>query len=161
VASGEAGAAACHTAALRILARREISEQDLRRRLRRQQFPAADIDTAVSRLLASGALDDRRVAFAFARTRLTVKRHGRARVERELEAMGVARDLAREAVAVTFADTDEREAIAKAIQRRRRAGRPVDAAERRRLQAYLIRQGFSPDAVIQALKAHSNDPDTD
>lgn len=146
-----------HPTALRMLAARELSERQVRERLARRGFPEGAVAEAVSRLAASGAIDDRRVAFAFAKTRVRVRRHGRARVLRELEAIGIARDLARDAVAEAFAGVDESRMIAEAIARRRRGGGPIDPGEARRLHASLIRQGFSADAVVRALRALAHD----
>ena len=72
---------------------------------------------------------------------------------RELTEMGVARHTATEAVAEVFADVDERGLIAKALQKKMR-GRPriADPAEHARLYQYLMRQGFTPAAIVAALR---------
>ena len=51
-----------------MLARRELSAAGVRSRLADRGFAAAEIDAAVARLLESRALDDARVARAYART---------------------------------------------------------------------------------------------
>jgi regulatory protein len=145
-----------------MLALRELSVSQLHDRLRRRGFAEDAITAALTRLDASGALDDRRTALAFARTELRVKHRGRARVLRQLEAIGIARDLARDAVAEVYDEVDEADMIAQALARRRRSTNPVrDPAEFRRLHAYLVRQGFSSDAVIRALKARATDMSDD
>ena len=145
-----------YSAAVRLLASRELSEHQLRQRLHKRGFQTPDIDEAIERAKASGAVDDRRVALAFARTQLKVKRHGRLRALRELEAIGVPREIAREAVAEVFGDADEPAMIAQALARRSKRTGALDPAERRRLHGYLIRQGFSPDAVIKALRTRDD-----
>lgn len=142
-----------YSVALRMLAGRELSERQLRERLAKRGFPADAIADAAVRLKASRAVDDTRVALALARTHVRIKRHGRARVLRELEAIGIAREIARAAVADVFADVDEPHMIAQAIARRRRHTGTIEPAEFRRLHAYLIRQGFPADAVVRALRA--------
>jgi regulatory protein len=141
-----------HHAALRLLRARELTERQLRDRLASRGFAADAISDAVTRLAGSGALDDGRAAAAFARTSVRVRRRGRDRVLRELEAMGVARDVARRAVENAFADADEPRMIADAIARRRRTRGRLPDGEFRRLRAYLIRQGFAPAAVLDALR---------
>ncbi|OFW13834.1 MAG: hypothetical protein A3H29_12930 [Acidobacteria bacterium RIFCSPLOWO2_02_FULL_67_21] len=137
---------------LTMLARRELSEAQVRQRLARRQFETDDIDAAVARLRANGSLDDRRTALAFARTQANVKRHGRLRVLRELQTIGIARGLAQDAVAEVFADVDEDALIARALDRRLKGGdRPTPAALRR-VQQYLLRQGFSADRVNAAIR---------
>jgi SOS response regulatory protein OraA/RecX len=69
-----------HTEGLKMLARRELSVVGVRARLQDRGFQADEIDRAIARLLENGALDDRRVARAYARTAATVKGRGRLRV---------------------------------------------------------------------------------
>ena len=138
---------------LKLLAGRELSEADLRARLVHREHPPEAIDTAVERLKETGALDDRRVARAYARTASKVKGRGRLRVARELQTMGIARDVITEAVAEVFGDLDERSLIDRAIQKKMRGGKkPTTVQERARLYQYLMRQGFTPAAVSVALR---------
>ena len=139
--------------ALRLLAGRELSEHDLRARLVDREHPPDEIDAALARLKESGAVDDRRVAVAYARTAAQVKGRGRLRIARELQNMGIARDVANEAIATVFGDVDERGLIDRAIQKKLRGGRkPTTIQERARLYQYLMRQGFTPAAVSSALR---------
>ena len=138
---------------LRLLARRELSVKELRDRLLYREHTPEDVDRAIEHLLETKALDDSRVAGAYARTASNIKGRGRLRVMRELNAMGIAKDIASEAVAHVFADVDERSLIAKALQKKMR-GRPriANAAEHARLYQYLMRQGFTPAAIAAALR---------
>jgi regulatory protein len=138
---------------LRLLARRELSVKELRDRLVDREHPGEEIDRAIEHLLETQALDDARVARAYARTASKVKGRGRLRVMRELNAMGIAKETASEAVADVFADVDERSLIAKALQKKMR-GRPrvANAAEHARLYQYLMRQGFTPAGIVAALR---------
>ena len=143
--------------AVRMLARRELSVTQLRERLREREHATGDIEDAIARLSASGQLDDRRVARAYARTAATVKGRGRVRVQQELHTMGIARDVAAEAIAEVFGDVDERALIDKAIQKKlrttgaRAGGRKLTLQERGRLYQYLMRQGFTPASIAAAL----------
>ena len=142
-----------YTDALQLLARRELTEKELRDRLLDRDHPREEIDRVITHLLESKALDDGRVARAHARTAADVKGRGRLRVIRELNAMGVARVTATEAVTEVFADVDERALIAKALQKKMRGkARITDAREHARLYQYLMRQGFSPAGIIAALR---------
>ena len=136
-----------------MLARRELTVEGVRSRLRDREYSNTEISTAVDRLLETGALDDARVARAYARTAAAVKGRGRLRVVRELHAMGVARQAAAEAVAEVFGDLDERAMIAKALQKKLRGRTKLrDQGERARLYQFLMRQGFSTAAVAAALR---------
>jgi regulatory protein len=138
---------------LRLLGRRELSVSQLRARLLDREHPAEEVDAAVAHLLETRALDDGRVARAFARTAAKVKGRGRLRVMRELHGMGIAKEVAAEALAEVFAELDERALITKALDRKLR-GRPRIASpgENARLYQFLMRQGFSPAAVVAALR---------
>ena len=138
---------------LTLLARRELAEAQLRMRLARRQFDQEDIDNAVVRLRLEGALDDRRTALACARTEVRVRHHGRARVLRRIESLGIARDVAREAVAEVFADLDETELLEQALERRLRHGLALnDPRAVQRMHRYLVGQGFDPSAVTGLLR---------
>ncbi len=139
--------------ALRLLARRELTEKQLRDRLLDRDHSREEIDRVIAHLLESRTLDDERVARAYARTASGVKGRGRLRVMRELTEMGVAKQTATEAVAEVFADVDERALIAKALQKKMRGRtRIADPAEHARLYQYLMRQGFTPAAIVAALR---------
>jgi regulatory protein len=138
---------------LRLLGRRELSVAQLRARLIDREHPSEEVEAAVAHLLETGALDDGRVARAFARTGVKVKGRGRLRVMRELHAMGIAKEVVAEALADVFGDLDERALVTQALQKKLR-GRPrvASAAENARLYQYLMRLGFSPAAVVAALR---------
>jgi regulatory protein len=138
---------------LRLLGRRELSVADLRARLLDRDHPADEVDAAIAHLLETRALDDDRVARAYARTAASVKGRGRLRVMRELHAMGIATEIVAAALADVFGELDERALIARALQKKLR-GRPriASPAEHARLYQYLMRQGFSPAATIAALR---------
>lgn len=139
--------------ALRLLAGRELSVAECRTRLRDREHAPADVDEAIGRLLESGALDDGRVARAYARTAVNVKGRGRLRVARELQQKGIARDEASAAVAEVFGDLDERALVSRAIEKKLRGRpRPADKAAWARLYQYLMRQGFSPAVISTALE---------
>ena len=140
-----------YVAGLRLLARRELSTPQLRARLAAKGCPSEDIDLALDRLRAEGALDDRRMARAFASTAARIKNRGRLRILRELEATGVDRETARAAVDEVLDEVDEAALLERAISRRLRG--PVrDEAHFRRMHQYLIRLGFAPAAAAAALK---------
>lgn len=149
--------------ALYLLARRELSESQLRGHLTEREHERDEIDAAVERLLEEGSLDDGRVARAYARTALKIKGRGRLRIQRELQAIGIPKDVAAEALAETFGDVDERALIARAVEKKMRGGKKLaSAADYSRLYQFLMRQGFSPAGVsgaLRALRKGSSDPE--
>jgi len=135
-----------------MLARRELCEVQVRTRLARRQFKPNEIEEAIERLQQERALDDRRTALACARTEAHVKHHGRRRALRQIETLGIAHDLARSAVAEVFEDLDEDELIAQALGRRLRHVSLMEATIVRRLQRYLLAQGFDAIRVHAAIR---------
>ena len=155
-----------YTDALRMLARRELSVVEVRSRLVDREHPSEEIEAAIQQLLDNGALDDRRVARAYARTAAKIKGRGRLRVQQELHAMGIPREIAAEALAETFADTDERSAINKAIQKKLRGTgsgprQKLSLQERARLYQFLMRQGFTPAGISAALRRLGGAPEVE
>jgi regulatory protein len=139
--------------ALQQLARRELSEAQLRQRLSRRGFTPDDIDSAIDRLRRDGSLDDARVAAAIARSQLSIKKRGARRVRREIEAAGITSALAERAVAEVYAEVDADALMAAAIDRRLGTRRLDDDREMARLYRYLVGQGFDADRAMTALRA--------
>lgn len=139
--------------ALHLLSRRALTVTECRDRLLARQHSADTVDAAIAHLLDTGALDDRKLALAHARTAAEIKGRGRLRVARELQARGVDKEIAAEAVAEVFGEKDERSLVARALQKKLRGRpRPTDAAEYARVYQYLMRQGFTPAVVVETLR---------
>jgi regulatory protein len=138
--------------ALKMLARRELSEQQVRQRLARKAHGPQDIDEAIARLRSERALDDARVAEAIARTQVTLRKRGRSRVRMQIERAGISKATARRAVDDTFEGIDD-EALLEASLAKRLRGRETidDERELERLYRYLTAQGFEADQVMQSL----------
>jgi len=144
-------ASEAYVAALKLLARRELSEAQVRQRLARRGYDDDSIDDAVARLRQERAIDDDRVAAAIARTQTTIRRHGRLRVRREIERAGISAAAARRATDDVFGGVDADALLEASLERRLRGRRIADDAELRRLYRYLLGQGFESDRVLAAL----------
>jgi regulatory protein len=139
-------------AALKMLARRELSEAQIRQRLQRRGHALDEIESAIERLKSERAIDDARVAGAIARTETSLKRRGRLRVAQELARAGIARSTARTAIDETFDDLDDDALLQQALNRRLKNDRPIeDDREFQRLYRYLMGQGFESDKILTAL----------
>ena len=143
-----------YTVALTLLSARELSEAQLRTRLKRRQIDADDIDAAVSRLKADRTLNDRRVAVAIARMESAIKHRGRARVIQKLRQAGIDGATADDAVREVFEEVDEQDLLERAFERRLRGKtvKELDEKGRARLVRGLVAQGFGLDAVLKRLK---------
>ena len=120
-------------------------------RLARRGCDAAAVDAAIDRLRREQLLDDRRAARAYARTEARVKHRGPLRIRRSLEAMGIDRSEALQAVDEGFEDRPVDEALEAALDRRVR-GPIADDRHAQRLIGYLVRQGFDLGASAAAVR---------
>ena len=142
-----------YIAALKMLARRELSERQVRQRLARQGHPDDAVDDAVARLKVDRSLDDDRVAHALARHEVLTRRHGRARAERQLAAAGISAPLARAALDEVLGGVDQDTLLESALRRRLRDSEAVaDQKAFQRLYRYLLGQGFESDRILRVLK---------
>jgi len=139
---------------LKMLARRELSELQVRQRLARKGHGAAAIDEAIARLREERAIDDARVAEAIARTETSLRRRGKSRVRMQIQRAGISSAAAKRAVDEVFEAIDD-DALLEASLAKRLRGRQTIADDRefRRLYRYLINQGFDSDRVMKALTA--------
>jgi regulatory protein len=138
--------------ALKMLARRELSEAQVRQRLARRGEDRNAIDEAVARLKAEGNINDERVAGVIARTQTTLKSRGRRRVQQQIEAAGIAKPIASRAVNEAFQDLDADALLSASISKRLRGrDRIADDREFSRLYRYLTAQGFDSDRILAHL----------
>jgi regulatory protein len=138
---------------LKMLARRELSEAQIRQRLARKAHAAGDIEAAIARLRDERAIDDARVAEAIARTETSIRRRGKLRVRMQIERAGIAKGVARHAIDEVFGAIDD-DALMEASLNKRLRGRTAvsDERELQRLYRYLVAQGFESDRALRRLK---------
>jgi len=142
--------------ALKMLARRELSEAQVRQRLVRRGHPPDDIDETIARLREERAIDDTRVAESIARTQTSLKKRGELRVRRQIESAGIAGATAKRAVDDVFGGIDDAALLeASLLKRLHGRERIADDREFQRLYRYLVGQGFDPDRVLATLRKRS------
>jgi len=139
---------------VKMLARRELSEAQIRERLARRGHDPDAIDAAVARLRDERAIDDARVADAIARTETSLHRRGKGRVRQRIEQAGIAAATAKRATDDAFATIDEGAQIEAVVNKRLRGrDRVAGDHELQRLYRYLLGQGFDPDRSMKVLTA--------
>ena len=139
--------------ALTLLSARELSESQIRARLKRREIPDSEADEAISRLKRDGTLNDRRVALAIARMESSIKHRGRTRVLQKIRQAGIDGDIAEDAVREVFEEVNEGDLLDRAMERRLRGAAVADLDERgrARIARGLAGQGFSLDAIFKRL----------
>ena len=141
--------------ALKMLSGRELTERQVRQRLARRGYDADAIDAAVERLKHDRSLDDERAAKAMAHTETTLRKRGRLRVTRRLQAAGIAPAVAQRATEDIFQTIDADALLESALQKRLRGREQIaDDREFQRLYRYLIGQGFESDRVRALLRRY-------
>lgn len=147
-----------HEIALRALATRARSREELRRRLLSRGVDAGAVDEVIAALFASGLLDDE----AFARSMVARERSrrpaGARLLEHKLRGAGVDRSVSRRVVGETLAGVDPLEDALELVRYHLRRvepslwGRESDRRRIvRRLSALLARRGFDDEIVRRAI----------
>ncbi|MBA2448472.1 MAG: RecX family transcriptional regulator [Chloroflexi bacterium] len=143
-------AARCYDAALRFLAARPRSEQEVRRRLAEHGHPGELIDRAIEKLREYRLLDDTAFAQFWIEQRQTHRPRGARLLKLELRQKGLTSEQAGEALAELG---DEAESAYQAAAKRARTLRGLDERTfRQRLGAFLQRRGFDYEVSAVAVK---------
>ncbi len=147
--------------AVRLLALRSRSTEEVRRLLARRGFGPGETAAAIQRLTVARYLDDGAFARAWLAARVR-QRLGPARLARELRGKGVAEDVIAAALADVVEGSDPLEAAAEAARRKAAslAGLPRPVA-RRRLAGFLERKGFSADIIVALCRHHCGGEDVE
>lgn len=144
-----------YIAALRMLARRELSEAQVRQRLARRGESQESIDEAIARLKSDRSIDDERVAGAIARSQAAGRNRGRRRVLQQIEAAGIDKSIASRAVDQVFEDLDPDALLSASLEKRLHGrDRIADDREFQRLFRYLSAQGFESDKILAHLRKY-------
>ena len=141
--------------ALRLLGQRSYTERNLRRKLSSKGFPEAAVDGVITRLLATGILDDQRYALNYARSRLVGGSASPRRVQELLVRKGVPRPAAAAAISQIMEEENlDTSASLERIARRKAASLgDLDAVVfRRRLYGFLARRGYELDSIRRVVE---------
>lgn len=141
--------------ALRLLARREHSAAELKRKLASRGVAEAAAAEAVEALSRDGWQSDARYVGSLVRLRVG-QGYGPLRIRAELEAAGAAEAL----IGPALADTDWK-ALAVSVHGRRFRRAPASAAEWQKQYRYLAGRGFETEHIYAALNPPSDfDPES-
>jgi regulatory protein len=139
--------------ALYLLDARERSSAELSCRLTEDGYAEAVSGAVVATLASQGLVDDERFAEVLARSLVSGRGYGRARVSRELARRGVSSEAACAALDASCPLEDEPE---RAIEAARRIGRGRGLGVQK-LAARLARRGFAPGVAYTAARTVESD----
>jgi len=146
--TGDSGHKPIEALALRLLARREHSIDELRRKLLRRGHPAAAIDVVIEQLAARKLISDVRFAGSLVR-RGSARGHGPVRIRAELRRQGIDVDVIQ--AECTAAGCDWAQLATRVRVRKFGTRLPSDSAERAKQARFLQYRGFTADQIRAAL----------
>jgi regulatory protein len=153
--------------ALNLLSYRARSAKDMTRKLIEKGATAGQSAAAVARLVANGLLDDPKYAESVARSKMVGGARSSRRVKQDLARKGVDASTAAAAVARVLTDegTSDLAQAERAAAKKARTLARLDPPERRKkLYAFLARQGFAFDVVkraVEKLEGRARDEDAE
>ena len=136
--------------ALNLLAARPYSSSALRRKLIQKEYPAADTDDVIRRLLDNGLLNDAKYAEQYARSKMLSTGASKRRLTQDLYRKGIKGDAATLAIDnVIEQDEIDPAAQIERVARKKLAqlGDLEPIVLRRRLFAFLARRGYDLDDI--------------
>ena len=136
--------------ALSLLAARPYASSALRRKLIQKEYPAADADDVIRRLLDNGLLNDAKFAEQYARSKMLSTGASKRRLTQDLYRKGIKGDVATTAIAnVVEQDEIDPAAVIERVAKKKLAqmGDLEPLALRRRLFAFLARRGYDVDEI--------------
>jgi regulatory protein len=140
--------------ALRRLARRDHSEQELRTALVGEGHAVEQVDDAVLRAKSARYVDDTRYAERFTRSRLVGRGQGRAIIRHGLRTRGVKGEVVDRALKQAVAEGLEKAALDAVARKYWRLHPKVEPETRlKRLWAFLMRRGFPASLVHERLRS--------
>lgn len=137
-------------AAVALLARREHSVAELKRKLLSKRHPAAIVETVVAKLAAKNLASDARFTTNFVHHHAR-RGQGPARIRAELRQQGITNDSIGQALAASGIDWADLAITVR--QRKFGADLPGSMAERAKQARFLQYRGFNSDQIRAALNA--------
>jgi len=142
--------------ALNLLSARPYSTRALHRKLIQKEYPAADADDAVRRLVDAGLLDDGKYAEQYARSKILSTGASKRRLTQDLYRKGIKGDVATAAIAQVIEDEEiDTVAVVERVARKKLAqlGDLEPLVLRRRLFAFLARRGYDVDEIKRVVSS--------
>jgi len=136
--------------ALNLLSARPYSVKALHRKLIQKEYPAADADDAIRRLVDAGLLDDAKFAEQYARSKILSTGASKRRLQQDLYRKGIKPDVATNAITQVIDDEEiDTAAVVERVARKKLAqlGDLEPLVLRRRLFGFLARRGYDVDEI--------------
>lgn len=140
-------------AAYRYLTIRSRSRREIEKKLSDRGFPADTVRSVLAHLDHLGYVNDASFARQWAANRQRTSGFGRLRIERELRAKGIDRDIVRETLESLVEEHPEADTARREAEKKRRTmDRLEPVVRRRRLAGFLERKGYSSETIRAVLR---------
>ena len=137
---------------MNLLQSRDYTRKQLEDKLSQGDYPKECIEEAVAYVESYGYIDDRRYARDFIEYHIQAK--SRTRIETDLMRKGIAKDIIREAfdeLCNMGVVQDEPAMIRDLLRKKKYCPDTATKQEQQKMQGFLFRKGFSPEAIMKAL----------
>ncbi len=145
------------SAALRMLARRALSEGEIGSRLAAKGVTEVQAAAAVRRLAELGLVDDRSLCLQLAHSYRDVRRYGPRKIAGALRLRKFPDAMVEEVLREVSSPAQDQAAAEAALRKRFRDGLPQGREGAAKAYRFLAGRGFGPDACRQAIRGLSRD----
>ena len=132
-----------------LLEKMDRTEAQIREKLRQGFYPEEIIEDAVAYVKGYHYLDDSRYAENYVRNQMEKK--SPRKIQMELMAKGIDRELAEKALEEECQRENEQELILKWVEKKHYSAQTADLKEKQRMYQFLMRKGFQSDDILHVL----------
>jgi regulatory protein len=148
--------------ATQILARRMISERDLRRKLSEERRPKAIREQVIEQLKSYGMFDDMQFAISFVRTQMAHGPKSRPYLKKKLFEKGISDPVASDAINQQLEDFDEKAAVRVIAEKKYKTVKHLPPQKAKvRVVNFLKSRGFPWSAIKDAIDGIFTDRDSE
>ncbi len=137
---------------MKLLQSKDYTRKQLEDKLRQGEYPQECIDETIQYVESYGYIDDRKYARNY--IEYHIQDRSRRRIETDLMAKGIAKDVIRDVfdgLAGEGVEQDENRMVSLLLKKKNYSAESATDTERQKLYGYLYRKGFSPDVICRAL----------
>lgn len=134
---------------MHLLEKMDRTETQIREKLRQGFYPEEIIEDAVAYVKGYHYLDDSRYAENYVRNQREKK--SRRKIQMELMAKGIDRELAEQTLEEECQRENEQELILKWVEKKHYSAQTADLKEKQRMYQFLMRKGFQSDDILHVL----------
>lgn len=136
---------------MKLLQSKDYTRKQLEDKLRQGEYPQECIDETIRYVESYGYIDDRKYARNY--IEYHIQDRSRRRIETDLMAKGIAKDVIRDVfdgLAGEGVEQDENRMVSLLLKKKNYSAESATDTERQKLYGYLYRKGFSPDVICRA-----------